>query len=113
MDGEIEITISLWYTLSHRCQVIYIHVQCLLLVCMEQTFYQITDLHGAVVEVYVIVYQPDGGSTCPIAILFVYPSTFDSNVVCGQHIYIFSSPIGELHCFILMCATCEGGDIYV
>ena len=59
------------------------------------------------------------GSTCPIAILFdVHLSTFDGtagNPIDGQHINIFSSPIGELYCFIrniLIFAACEGGVNY-
>ena len=64
VDGEIEITISLWYTLSHRCQVIYVHVQWLFLVWNKHST-RSQSLHGGVVEVYVIVYQPDGGQYMP------------------------------------------------
>ena len=50
---------------------------------LERTFYQIMEGVG-VVEVCAIVYQPDGGITCPIAFPFdVSLSTFDGTA--GNH----------------------------
>ena len=67
---------------------------------LERTFYEVMEEVG-VVEVCVIVYQPDGGITCPIAIPFnVSLSTLDGTA--GSPANGFSLHSRKLNIYFLL-----------
>ena len=77
---------------------IYLYTNAVAVVGLERTFYDVLESVG-VVEVCAIVYQPDGGITCPIAFPFnVSLSTRDgtagngSTALIKYALYLFFFP---------------------